>query len=324
MQAAVSAIEYILPERVLSTEALSKEHPEWSVEALDKKSGIAERHIAAPDECASDLAIRATQKLFEGGSADPEAIDFIIFCTQSPDYFLPTTACLIQERLGLPVSCGALDVNLGSSGYIYGLGLAQGLIASGQALNILLLTGETYSKYLRPDDRAVRTIFGDAGTATLLTAVDSKAPLIGPFVYGTDGKGGPKLIVSAGAARQPDGEPRLFMDGVEIFNFTIAVVPKTVEELLKKSGLTIDDVDLIVPHQANQFILEHLRNRMKIPREKFHISMTHGNTCSCSIPIGLKESVTLGRVSKTTIIALIGFGPGYSWGGTLLRGFEHL
>ena len=203
MQAALSAIEYYLPEKTLSTADLSAEFPEWSVEKIDEKTGIRERHIAAPDECASDLAVAAARKLFASSACQPDAVDYLLFCTQSPDYFLPTTACLIQDRLGLPKTAGALDFNLGCSGFIYGLGLAQGLIASGQASNVLLLTAETYSKFLNPRDRSVRTIFGDAAAATLLTAEDSPNALIGPFVYGTDGSGGPNLIVPTGGTRRP-------------------------------------------------------------------------------------------------------------------------
>src|ERR1035438_5516142 len=203
MRAAISDIEYYLPEYVLTTEVLSQEFPEWSVAKIDEKTGIRQRHIAAPTECASDLAVRAAEKLFQSGACDPGDIDYLLLCTQSPDYFLPTTACLVQDRLGIPTSAGALDFNLGCSGYIYGLGLAQGLIASRQASMVLLITAETYSKFIHVGDRSVRTIFGDAGAATLLVAREAEASLIGPFVYGTDGSGGPNLIVPTGGMRLP-------------------------------------------------------------------------------------------------------------------------
>src|ERR1039458_9298547 len=192
MQASISAIEYYLPGNTVSTEDLSAQVPEGSVAKMDEKPGIRNRHIAAPDECSSDLAVAAARQLFASGACRPEDIDFILLCTQSPDYFLPTTACLIQDRLGIPTTAGALDFNLGCSGFIYGLGLAQGLIASGQASKVLLLTAETYSKFMNPSDRSVRTIFGDAGAATLLESRGEEHPLIGPFVYGTDGSGGPR------------------------------------------------------------------------------------------------------------------------------------
>ena len=153
MQAYIRAIEYYLPEATLSTEALAQAFPEWSVQKIDQKTGIQVRHIAAPDECASDLAVAAAKKLFASGVCKPEEIDYILFCTQSPDYFLPTTACLIQHRLRIPTRAGALDFNLGCSGFIYGLGLASGLVSTGQARQILLLTAETYSKFLNARDK---------------------------------------------------------------------------------------------------------------------------------------------------------------------------
>jgi 3-oxoacyl-[acyl-carrier-protein] synthase III len=280
------------------------------------------------------LAVRAAQKLFTSGACTPDDIDFLILCTQSPDYFLPTTACLVQDRLGIPTKAGALDFNLGCSGFIYGLGLAEGLIASGQASEVLLLTAETYSKFIAPRDRSVRTIFGDAAAATLLS--ESESISLGPFIYGTDGAGGKNLIVPIGGMRErfSEGTPsaeedesgnirtreHLFMDGAEIFNFTLSQVPKSVETLLQRSALTIDEVDLFVFHQANKYMLEHLRKRMKIPAEKFAIAMAHcGNTVSSTIPIALKHAQCEGRLRPGTNAVLVGFGVGYSWGATLLR-----
>ena len=214
--------------------------------------------------------------------------------------------------------------------------LAQGLIASGQASTVLLLTGETYSKYLNPRDRSVRTIFGDAGAATVLSAANAPAPFIGPFVYGTDGSGGPNLIVPAGGARlartpgtalaveEEGGNVRsrddLYMNGAEIFAFTLDVVPNDVEALLKKSGHELADIDLFVSHQANRYMLDHLRKRLKIPPEKFPVTLSHcGNTVSATIPIALKHAQLEGRLHKGSLAVLVGFGVGYSWGATLLR-----
>jgi 3-oxoacyl-[acyl-carrier-protein] synthase-3 len=333
---AISAIEYYLPAKVLTTQDLSNEFPEWRVEKIESKTGIKERHISGPDELASDLAVAAAQKLFVAGACAPADIDFLLYCTQSPDYFLPTTACIIQDRLGFPTTAGAYDYNLGCSGYIYGLGQAEGLIATGQASKVLLITAETYTKFIHSGDRSVRTIFGDAAAATLVQAVESEAPLIGPFVYGTDGSGAGNLIVPAGGMRQPhtaetavaveddQGNTRsrdnLFMDGSEIFNFTLSSVPSSVERLLKKSGLSLDQVDWFVFHQANKYMLEHLRKFMKLPAEKFVVEMSHcGNTVSSTIPIALKHAASDGRLRPGAVVMLVGFGVGYSWGATLLR-----
>ncbi len=336
MHARIAAIEYHLPEQTLSTADLSREFPEWSVEKIDNKTGISERHVAAPEECASDLAVAAARKLFASGAVQPADIDYILFCTQSPDYFLPTTACLLQTRLGIPVTAGALDFNLGCSGFIYGLGLAEGLIATGQARNLLLLTAETYTKFLHPRDKSVRTIFGDAAAATLITAADAAQPSLGPFVYGTDGEGAGNLIVPTGGTRRPrtaesaeavedeSGNMRssdnLFMDGAEVFNFTLSAVPRSVEALLAKAQITAADVDLFVFHQANRTMLEHLRKRVKIPAEKFEVSMSHcGNTVSSTIPIALKHALDGSRLRPGQLVMLVGFGVGYSWGATLAR-----
>jgi 3-oxoacyl-[acyl-carrier-protein] synthase III len=336
MRAAIRAIEYHLPESVLTTDELARDFPEWSVEKIDEKTGIQERHIAAPGECASDLAVAAAGKLFASGVCTPSDVDFLLLCTQSPDYFLPTTACLLQHRLGVPVTAGALDFNLGCSGYVYGLGLAQGLIETGQASRVLLITAETYSKYLHPRDKSVRTIFGDAAAATLIEAVDGQEPFLGPYVFGTDGRGAANLIVPTGGLREPrsaqsalevedeSGNVRtrddLFMNGPEIFNFTLSVVPKCVSALLAKTGLTPDDIGLFFFHQANAYMLEHLRKRLKIPTERFPVTMSQcGNTVSSTIPIALKHALDEGRIRPGDRLMLVGFGVGYSWGATLVR-----
>jgi 3-oxoacyl-[acyl-carrier-protein] synthase-3 len=331
MKAAVRAIEYYLPDRVLSNDELSAEYGDWSGDKIQEKTGISERHIAADGQCASDLAVCAAQKLFSTGSCRPEDIDYLLLCTQSPDYFLPTTACVLQDRLGLPTSAGALDFNLGCSGFVYGLGLAKGLVETEQAQKVLLITAETYSKFIEPGDRSVRTIFGDAAAATLIDAVptDGDSPLIGPFVNGTDGRGAPNLIVAGGALRQPRDpgctaapfpSGALRMNGPEIFNFTLRVVPQTVKEILSKSCLGAADIDLFIFHQANQFMLGHLQRKLKIPDAKFWVGMKHcGNTVSSTIPIALKQAACEGRLSPGDRALLVGFGVGYSWGATVIR-----
>jgi 3-oxoacyl-[acyl-carrier-protein] synthase-3 len=340
--AAITAIEYYLPERTLSNRELIEEFPDWSVEKIAEKTGIDTRHISAEGECSSDLAAAAAEGLFAAG-VDRAAVDYVLFCTQSPDYFLPTSACVLQTRLGIPTSAGALDFNLGCSGYVYGLGLAKGLIETGQAAHVLLLTGETYTKMLAPDDRSVRTIFGDGGSATLVEAVETEPgspPLIGPFVYGTDGSGARNLMVEAGAFRvplascavnpaSPDGEcaaaghlpkPTLFMNGGEIFVFTLTAVPKAIAALLARAGVTVDDVDLFVLHQANRYMLESLRKKSHIPAEKFPVHLSScGNTVSATIPITLREAQRSGRLTPGAVVALVGFGVGYSWAAALCR-----
>src|ERR1017187_2777131 len=206
MKASIAAIEYSLPEALLTNEDLAAKFSDWTPGKITEKTGIMERHIAKSDECASDLAVQACQKLLASDVCQRENIDFLLLCTQSPDYFLPTTACVVQDRLGLPTTCGALDFNLGCSGFVYGLGLAKGLIETAQAKNVLLVTAETYSKYIHENDRSVRTIFGDGAAATLIQAVHTDEKTsdepIGTFIYGTDGRGAKNLIVPDGGMRQ--------------------------------------------------------------------------------------------------------------------------
>lgn len=330
MGARIAAVDYYLPETVLSNEDLSREFPEWSVEKISGKTGIDRRHISGADEFSSDLAIAAARRLFEREGIDPQSIDYVILCTQSPDYYLPSTACIVQDALGIPTSAGATDITLGCSGYVYALGLAKGLIESGQARNVLVVTADTYTKFINPADKSVRTIFGDGAAATLVTSDGSDTALTA-FTYGTDGAGGKSLIVPngglrAGSALQPKADTAvrdlvesgydLYMDGPDIFNFTLRVVPETVEEILAKAQLEQDDIDLFVFHQANAFMLEHLRKKLTVPAEKFFVSLAEsGNTVSSTIPIALADAERQGALIPGMRVMMLGFGVGLSWGG---------
>jgi 3-oxoacyl-[acyl-carrier-protein] synthase-3 len=324
-RAAIAAVEYHLPFKRLTNDDLAAEFPEWGAEKIAQKTGIQARHIAQADELSSDLAVEAARKLFAAGAARADEIDFLLLCTQTPDFALPTTACLLQHRLGLPTTVGALDFNLGCSGYVYGLSLAKGLIETGQARRVLLLTAETYSKLLDPADKTVRTIFGDAAAATLVVAEEGTAPgSIGPFVFGTDGAGGSNLVCHKGGFRgeaaEAAGHAALWMNGPEMFNFTIKVVPDSVQRLLTMAGMKEDDVDLFVFHQANRYMLDYLRKKLGVPAEKFVVAMEEsGNTVSCTIPIALHTAQREGRLRSGDRVMLLGFGVGYSWGATLIQ-----
>ena len=327
----IKHISYFLPQKVLSNEEIVAQFPEWTVDKIADKVGVISRRVAAIDETALDLAVNAAEKLFsENHDISRNEIDYVLFCTQSPDYHLPTSACIIQDRLGLRTNIGALDFNLGCSGYIYGLSLAKGLISAGIATNVLLLTGETYSKYLHKRDKGNRTIFGDGATATIVSTEGWGE--IGDFALGTDGKGAENLIVKIGCARQPEkqddlvfdenGNPVssdfLFMNGAKIFSFTQKNVPIVVNQTLEKNGLSKEDINLFVLHQANSFMLEFLRKKMKIENDKFMRYMsTVGNTVSNSIPIALVEGLKQNKVHGN--ILLCGFGVGYSWGGVTIK-----
>jgi len=319
---------YWLPETICTNDELASLYPSWSSKKILSKTGIAIRHVAK-EECVSDLAVYATGRLFSEYGIDRQKVDFLMVCTQNPDYFLPTTACLVQDRLQLPTTCGALDYNLGCSGFIYGLVMAKGLIAAGVAENIILVTANLYTRYIHPMDKSTRTIFGDAGTATLIQKSEKEHLRIP--VLGTDGKGANNLMIPAGGMRLPhspdtaieetdeSGSTRsknnLYMNGPEIFNFTIKRIPPMITDTLEKNHLTLQDIDLFVFHQASKFILDYLRNKMGIPKEKFYLYLEEvGNTISGTIPIALAEAVKEGRLQKGMKVLLTGFGVGYSWG----------
>ena len=301
-------ISYYLPETVLTNEKLVEIYPDWTEEKIFAKTGIASRHIVRDGESALDLAELAAKELLTSYGMDPASIDFLLLCTQSGEYKLPSSACLLQNRLGIPQSAGALAFDHGCSGFIYGLSIAKGLIAGGMAKNVLLVTAETYSKYIAPEDKSTRTIFGDGAAAVLIDETESLK--IGASSFGTDGSGAEKLIVRDG---------KLFMDGPEIFNFTLDIVPKTMEDVLSKNGLTRDDVDLYVFHQANKFMLDSIRKINGLPRDKFYVNLeTTGNTVSSTIPIALKQLGDAGKLQSGMKVMLMGFGVGLSWGATVI------
>lgn len=330
MKAYIKALAYYLPETIMTNEQLINDFPEWTVDKIAEKVGVKKRHVTKDTETASDMAIQAATILFEEQNIDRSTIDFVLFCTQSPDYFLPTSACVIQSKLGLSTNIGALDFNLGCSGYVYGLSLAKGLILAGIAKNVLLLTGETYSKYLHPRDKGNRTIFGDAATATLIST--DGVGEIGNFSLGTDGAGADNLIVKTGGTRNlkrkedvffdengnPVSSDHLYMNGSEIFDFTLDAVPPLVKDTLLKNKKEQCDIDLFVFHQANKYMINYLRKKLKIEESRFFVYLENvGNTVSSTIPIALREAQKENKLRGNVLLA--GFGVGYSWGGVVLN-----
>lgn len=310
MGAMIKHINYYLPQCILSNSDLIKICG-YTEEQIFSKTGIMNRHIAE-DETALDMAVRTASNMFLNQyDSSYTDIDFIIYITQSPEYILPTTACMLQDRLDIPKTAGAIDLNMGCSGYIYGIAFAKSLINSNIAKNVLLITSETYSKYINQTDRSTLTIFGDGATATLLTNSDNEC--IGEFVFGTDGSGGKHFIIDK-------GQEHIFMNGPEIFNFTINVIPQCVNDALIKNNISMNEIDMFIFHQANKFMLDHLRSKIKIPEDKFYVNMTNvGNTVSSSIPIALKMAEDEGKIKHGDKIMLVGFGVGLSWGATIIE-----
>lgn len=319
--AAIGPITTHFPERIETNDDLAKINPNWDLDLIAQKTGIKQRHLAAEDETASDLGVKAAQKLLDEFDVDPQSIDFLLFCTQTPDCPLPTTSCMMQDRLGLRTGCGALDFNLGCSGYVYGLCVADGLIRTGSVKRILFVTGETYSKYIHPTDRSLRTIFGDAATATLLEAHD--VPSISGMQYGTDGKGADTLLVSqsirpADQALQPRHRHRwpseLYMDGPSLINFAVGAIPEVIENVLKAESLKQEDIDLFLFHQATFKMLDQLRERLDLTFDKMPLYLENvGNTVSSTIPLLIEHLRKEGKLTPDLMTMMIGFGVGWSW-----------
>lgn len=333
--ARIAAIATHLPDARLDNQTLAETFGGWTAEKILEKTGIRERRIAGPEETALDLGVAASERLFACGAISRDQIDFLIFCSQAPDYILPSSACLMQDRLCLPKSIGALDINLGCSGFVYGLSLAAGLIAAGSAASVLLVTADTYSKFIHERDRSVRTLFGDGAAATLIVA-DSSGPSIGPFVFGTDGRGAKNLVVETGGARTPRSpetgaiaedefgnlrsRDNLYMNGSAVMNFTLREVPRTWTSLKIRAGLEDQDIDYVVLHQANRFMLDALVKKLRISPEKTPYFFENiGNTVSSTIPFVLENMLLNQGISRGSKIALLGFGVGLSWAGGLIE-----
>ena len=319
--AAIRAVASYLPPEIEKNDMSTR-----AAQAL----GIEERHVASPGQAASDLAVAAAEALFARYPKVKDGIDFVLLCTQQPDYPMPSTACLVADRLGLPKGVGALDYNQGCAGYIYGLALAKGLVETGLAGRLLLLNVSLYAEQVSKEDDATHPVFGDGASATIIEPVESEKPLLEAFVFGTDGAGAKHLIQEVGGSRFPFGSTPLeriedshgshtradmFMDGQEVMLFTLREVPPMVEEVLAKAGLAREDLDYAVFHQANQFMLGYVQRKCKLQQVPFFNDVRGtGNTVSVSIPLGL-EKITADRSNKLSRVLLAGFGVGLSWAG---------
>lgn len=322
MKVKISKIEYYLPEKIVTNEDLTIENPGWDFSLIEPKTGVLSRHIAEEEEKASDLAVYAAEKLFKKNNIDRNSIDTLIFCTQSPDHPLSTTACIIQDRLKLRTSTAAFDLNLGCSGYIYGLAISNAMIKGGVSERVLLLCAETYSKYISATDRSSRTIFGDGAAATIIEqSNDNKS--VGPFILGTDGKGKDKITL-----RIKDSDNKiskyqkqyLYVNGPGVFMFTMQVVPECVNTLLTKTKKTATDVDFFIFHQASKVVIDNIVRILSLNESKvFRGYEKVGNTVSASIPIALKQADEQNLLKKGDLIILVGFGVGLSWGACFVQ-----
>jgi len=331
----ILAVEPELGADLLSFDELEQRFGAEAMQKVLSGAGIRNRRVAPPGVCGSDLAFNAAIRLFEKHQIDPQSIDLLIMCTQSPDYWMPTTACVLHDRLKLKTQCAAFDINLGCSQYVYGLSVAHSMLASGVAKRALLLTGDTMSHTVHPRDRAVAPLMGDAGSATLIGECASGEGFLG-FELGTDGSGHKHLMIPAGGTRRPlspetavesidaEGNVRtqqnMYMNGVAIFHFAISTVPRTIQALLQKLSLGMEDIDLFLFHQANKYMIEYLLKKLKIPADRTHLYLEEvGNTSGSTIPLLLADARRAGKVRPGANVLAIGFGVGLSWAATVIR-----
>ncbi|ANJ71602.1 ketoacyl-ACP synthase III [Ralstonia insidiosa] len=322
---AIRGVASVLPRREIDNQRFEAEFGEESVRDVVKMIGVRRRYWVEEGVTAADLCFQAADKLLARLSWDKSTVDALIFVSQTPDYRLPATACVLQGRLGLGTACAAFDVNLGCSGYTYGLWLASSLIKGGSR-RVLLLAGDTISRTVSPSDRATAMLFGDAGTATAVEFDEHAGSSV--FVLGTDGRGATNLMIPQGAYRKSEAHDErlegrdptcLFMDGGEIFNFTLRSVPPLTADTLSFAGRAIDDVDGFLYHQANEFMLKHLARKSKISAEKFHTNIDqYGNTSCASIPLLMTTNLSEQLAASRMTLLMAGFGVGYSWGSALM------
>ena len=332
--ARIARIEYAVPDNVVTNDDLQRIHPDWRMEQVARKTGVLTRRFAAPDELASDLGFRAAIELLNGYGKDQ--IDGLIFCTQSPDQIMPPNATLLHAQLDLPKSVAAFDITLACSGFVYGLAIAKSMIDSMGMRSVLLVCGDTYSRYIHPDDRAALTLFGDAAAAALVDRSTAESEIL-DFVLATDGQtGGDKFMIKAGGLRTPRSEATcvgrrdiagnvrsdetIFMDGTAVLAFAKREVLPTVEEILRRNKLQLSEVKLVLFHQASLYALNILNEQLGLRPDQTFSNIAHfGNTVSASLAILLKDAESAGRLERGDLVLVVGFGVGFSWGACLMR-----
>lgn len=330
----ISHIEYHLPDYILTNQEIGELHPNWDMNKTSDKTGVFSRHIAKTDETAFDLATFAVRKLFNNSPINIEEIGGIIFCTQSPDYIMPSNAFLLHKEFNFKSHVWCFDYNLACSGFIYGLAIARGMISTGLAKHILLINADTYSKYINKNDRSTSLLFGDGAAASLIS--HSNTDSIIDIALASDGDSYKSFYIPAGGSRLPINDTtniekidivgnirskeNIHMDGHAVWSFISKTVPSQINSLLSRNKLSFNEIDQVIFHQASKFTLDALIKSINVDPSKCFINLnTVGNTVSASIPIALKNSIDKGKVKDGDLLLLSGFGVGLSWGSLLLK-----
>ncbi len=332
----IRAIAHALPATTLSYEALAERFGEKQVASIYRMSGIRDRRVVAPGQCASDLAAAAAQRLFAHANVDRDAIDALIFASQTPDYRIPATASRLQGALGLREQCSTFDINQACASFIFGLQVAHSMVVAGTAHSVLLLNGDALSTLINPKDRGLVTLHGDAAAATLVEPCDAEAGGIEFIEVGTAGKDFDRLMVPAGGARCPAGpatreettdasgctrnQEQIYMDGPAIFHFALYKIKDFLKGMLERRKLSVDDFDLVLFHQANKTMVDLLYKAIDVPAAKQYYFMEHvGNSSGASLPSLLAQAWRAGLVKSGSRTLMCSFGGGLSWGAVSLR-----
>ena len=334
MEIGISKIEYALGSATLTNDELRLEYPEWNFDHLETRTGVKSRPICSQNETALDFAISACNKLIDDGSLSVDEVDAVIFCTQTPDHLIPPNSCILHGILDLRPNTAAFDISHGCAGYPYSLMLARDMIFSGSASQVLVINSDTYSRLISPDDRATRSLFGDAGAVSLIST-HNPSFVIHDIFLATAGDLYKRFFIDSGGARNPrqnDDEKRkgnakqsnvsgyINMDGLGILTFFNSILPKAIFEFLEKNGLAMDDIVLVVPHQSSAVSLEGLRKSLNIDNSKFYVDIEDtGNLVSASIPIAFKRASQKHSFAPGDKILFCGFGVGLSWGLALVE-----
>tara|TARA_B110001450_G_scaffold204846_1_gene194583 strand:+ start:437 stop:1447 length:1011 start_codon:yes stop_codon:yes gene_type:complete len=334
MNTYIKNISTYLPDTIITNADLRLKNPSWDFLNIENKTGVLERRVVETNQTALDLAIRACDALFLNEPEDLSNIDAIFFCTQSPDYIMPSNSHLLHKHLKLDDDVMAFDYNLACSGFVYGLGIAHAFIKANMAKNILLVTSETYSKFINPKDRSAITLFGDGCAATLISATQEDKGII-DLELSTHGKGHGKFCIPAGGMRTPltektkveitdssgniRSQENIHMDGFGVWSFINSVIPKQILNVLSRNEIELKDIDQFIFHQASKMTIDSLVKSLKLDVEKVFLNMGNkGNTVSATIPIALREAEDQRRIKRGDKILLCGFGVGFSYGTLLM------
>ena len=320
----ILGLGHYIPEKILTNDDMAK-IVETSDEWITERTGIKERHIAAPEQATSDMSFIAAQRALEDAGVAPEEIDLVIVATASPDHAFPSTACLVQDRIGAK-GAAAFDLSAGCSGFVYSLGVASQMIRTGLYKKALIIGAETLSRIMNWQDRNTCVLFGDGAGAAVIGEVEEGLGVLG-IDLGADGSGGNFLVQPAGGSRKPASaetvaanEHTIHMSGQDVFKFAIQIMGATSKRALKNAGMTPEDIDLLVPHQANMRIIKSASKRLKVPMEKVWVNVNkYANTSAASIPIALCEAEHAGAMKKGDTVLLVGFGAGLTWSSIVLK-----